>query len=326
MQRLIPPTIGVGVVGLTSYYVNNQMQNMTSKYPFIQEALLLVPNRSLQIQWFKTVHVDEQNNVGYATVYLKEDGSPVRITVNRRSRGLNSNAPSNDILSPYEDLYTEGSGIAFYWENPWEIKASILRGVRNVVHRIKKIKYEYIGGISPDTDATVEVAPSWELTSVVLGEQLLLGDSSHSHPDLASSFLEKSSNTMNASTRRKTTEVVLLGMASTAVFMGCRRAWLNYRMWPGYTFARDFITSHPAVKQFYGENSVEIISRTGEFSRNTINAELTIKAGGVMDSLESAIKIEAKLPAVGATNNWIISHATMTPPGCDKKPIDLLVG
>ncbi len=319
-QRVIVPIAGAGVLISSGYYVDKKMSTLADKYPFVQAGLALVPASSSDLRWFKTVHVDSSNNVGYATMYLS-DGRRVRITAREKTIINPVLVESSSSSSVYDDLYSEGSGIAFYWENPWEIKASLVRGVRELAKRAKKIKYEYIGGIGGDTDDGGSGRPPenvWELTSVSVGEdQLVAGGDNHFHPDFAS--MQHFSNTISSG--RERAQVVLLGMCATALLMGARRTWLNYIMWPGYTFAQNFILTHPAVKQFYGGGSVEIISRTGEFSRSRINAELTVKGG--IDSLESAVRIEARL-AAQKEPHWIVSQATMTPPGCDKKPIDLL--
>jgi hypothetical protein len=304
VRKVVGPVSG-GLLAVTGgHWINREMESKLDTYPFVASGLSQAGlPESTPLCWYKKINIDKSNTVAYATVYLKSSGVPVRITAKKSLPPLD---PLSTPSSSYDDLYAEGSGVAFYWENPWEIKQAIKRGFHQLSAGIRDIKNEYIGEHLPGT------SDDWTLTSLIIGSDRVIMGSKSYHPDFASQSLPE-----EPSSGRRRAIIVLGSLVTTATLMGVRRAWINHKIRPGFAFAKTFVTSHPTVRSFYKSENIEVVSRVGEFARDKIHAELTIRA---TDGIESTVKIEAAKRG----SDWVLSHALMVPTGCDQKPIDLL--
>ena len=307
-QKTIALASVAGVAGLAGFYVNRQMSSSLERNPFIVQGVEAAQLDPTKIGYWKLAHQDSMNNVGYATVSV--GGKKVRVSarLNASSASRSSEQSPSD-AHMYDDLEAEGSGLAFYWENPWEIKASAIRGLKAVKSKI--LQYTVVG--SPEV---VEEKGSWELLTVVVDDEAVIGDKL-GHPDFASeAFLGV--NGMKSEKSKNRAMYVLAGLGSTALFLGIKRGYTNYRLWPAYVFARTYVTKHPLVAEFFKSSEVEVVTRTGIFKRNKIEGEITITGKG--QSGESVVKFAASRSTEQAP--WTVSQALMTPTGC--KPIDLL--
>jgi hypothetical protein len=282
------------------------------RYPFIEEGVRIASYPREKIGFWKIAQIDRANNVGHATVSV--DGRTVRITATRIVKNLSQKDSLSDTDEDvYNDLEGEGSGLAFFWENPWEIKASIIRGVRSGVETIK----EWTGSLLPASESVLEEREEqrWEVTSVIVDERPVVG-SANSHPFFASQELPNREISPKSDSR---TKYFFSFLAASASFIIVKRMYMNFRLWPAYVFARDYIQRHPLVSEFYNGDVTEVVARTGEFTRTRIEGEMTIAAQKMAS--ESVIKFSASRK--NASSPWLVSQALMTPSGC--KPIDLLV-
>ena len=298
-----------GAASVAAFFVNRQMSSSLDRYPFILQGVHAAALPANQLGYWKLAHEDRLNNIGYATVSV--DGRKVRISARRivptRPDAEVGSVRASDV---YEDLEGEGSGLAFYWENPWEIKASVIRGVK---WGSEKIRYS-VSSFFGQEEAMAEEEGQWEIISVAVDNDAVVGDKL-SHPDFASAAFLKE-NGMKTETSKNRAISVLSGLFLVAGFLGAKRAYTNYRMWPSYVFARSYVLKHPVVKEFF-KSEVDVVTRTGKFESKMIEAELTIAAKD--QAVESVVKFSASRTGNG---NWTVSQALMTPPGC--KPIDLL--
>ena len=327
MQNAAAVAAGVTAASLAGAFVHRQMSTMTTTHSFILDGVRAANLGDKPLGYWKVVHIDDANNVGSASV--SAGGHSLRVTARRIVQTLPPNTVTAAPVAEFheDDLEAEGSGLAFYWENPWEIKASAIRGVRMLASRIRATKRQlasYITAVEQDAD---DVAPSephrWELISVSVDNTPVMGDIT-SHPFFAS--VGMASNNGQKSEYSKTRAMYVMGgLVSVAVGLGARRVYSNYRMWPPYVFARNFVQSHPSVKAFYAQNEgVEVVTRTGIFRPALIEGEITITGSASKNSAtvptESVVKFTASKAKDG---QWMVSQALMTPTGC--KPIDLLV-
>jgi hypothetical protein len=89
-----------------------------------------------------------------------------------------------------------------------------------------------------------------------------------------------------------------------------------------YLFAKQYILSHPSIRNFFKGGEIEIISRTGTFNPKKIDAEITI--GAKNDIVEGVVRIEASTSTTNKSSlEWMMNRAIFTPNGA--KSIDLLV-
>ena len=318
LSRIVSYTTGTGVVALGSYLFHERMSKMVEKHEFIASGLVvagLSPDAPLSY-FSRRVHVDTVNNVAYASVTA--ENRKILITAKREFEiSKKSSIPQSNYLD--DDIDAQGSGLAFYWENPWELKASAIRGLHgaksSVVKFFRKTKAQLMGEIFEDDDDTHYQTGQWILTSVSVDEKPIMGDPL-SHPFIASKFFE-SMNGNKSEYSVKRAKIVLSVLFSSVFVLGVRRVYLNRQMKPGFSFAKQFILNHASVQNFYGSKPVEIISRTGVFKPTKIDAEITI--GSSQDALEGIVKFGASKHQ----NNWMVNTAVFTPNGA--KPIDLLV-
>ena len=278
---------GVGTVGFIGRYLNTLMtEDIPKRYPYIQMAL---PDDRLL--WYKKVHYDSLNESAHATVYT-DTGKTIRICA--RKIFANTTQTPEDLDAHYdeEDL----GGIAYYWENPWEVKTLLRNLVNDLMRKLP-------------TRMGEEFTPSeWELVCVCVDDLCVIGEKL-AHPDFASEHFKTLPDTR--------TKIVLGSMAFFGFFFGVKRGYTYWRMWPSYKFAQSYIMSHPVVKQFYSKGDITIISRTGTFTSKLIDTEITL-TGTETAAGESVVKLEASKTKTG----WMIGRATLTPQGC--KSIDLL--
>jgi hypothetical protein len=306
LGRFLVPGIAAGTSIIGGVYVHKIMSTMTDNHQFINEGLAHAGLATAPISYFKTVHVDEVNGVGYATVQV--DGKKVRITA-RKFFNRPPNTPSSSI--GYEDdLEAEGSGIAFYWENPWEIKASVIGGIKSGMRKIKSM----IAGYS-DMEDESDAGGRWQVQSVAVDDQALMG-SLLDHPDFASREFARINGGKSDYSKNRS-KIFLSVLFGTVLVLGIRRSYNHYQMKPSYMFARQYILRHPSVKNFFEYKEIEVISRTGQFWPKKIDAEITIGAKG--DVLEGVVKIEASKHNA----EWMMNRAVFIPNGA--KSIDLLV-
>jgi len=296
--------------------VHRKMSNLLDSHPFIQAGLSEAGfPQEAPIGYFKTVHIDDMNSVGYATVTV--DGHKVRICGRKILETPHISEPTKSIGFDYDDdLEGEGSGIAFYWENPWEIKASVIRGFRWMKEQIMDQVSAVIGtNTFEDDDGIPE---EWEVTSVAVDGNAVLG-CLEDHPDFASlKFASINGGKSDYSIKRA--RIFLSILITSVTFMGLRRSYQSYQMKPSYRFAKKYIFSHPSVREFFREKEIEIVSRTGVFSPKKIDAEITI--GAKNDFVEGLVKLEASRSG-SSSSDWMMNQATFTPNGA--KSIDLLV-
>jgi hypothetical protein len=284
-----------------------RMNTAIDRYPFIAEGLKKASLPVEKIGFWKVAQVDSMNNVGHATVTLAD--KTVRITARRILTPTmiekNQKPVDTDI---YDDLEGEGSGLAFYWENPWEIKASIKRGFQSAIALAKS----YTSSAMEPEEREEE---NWEVLSVSMDSEPIIGDIL-SHPFFASQQIKNDSKSPESIRRAKYCLGVL---GASAFFVITKRMYLSYRLRPSYVFARDYIQRHPVVSEFYAGGTAEIVARTGEFTRTRIEGEITIT--GKRITAESVVKFAASRKDAGS--QWLVSQALLTPSG--SKPIDLLV-
>ena len=292
------------------------MSQMLEKHQFIVSGLNTAGMSpcSSGISYFKRVYVDDLNNVAFAS--LSVDNKRVLITARRETDPLSikSELPHADYYD--DDLEAQGTGLAFYWENPWEIKASIKRGLEtvklNVSKYLRKTKAQILNEVFVDSEPEFE---NWIVTSVCVDNVPILGDPS-GHPEMASRQLDSVFGQKSDYSIQRT-KIFLTCMISSVFVLGIRRAYLNHQMKPGFAFAKQFILSHPSVVKFYDYKKIDIISRCGEFKPKKIDAEITI--GCRDDSVEGIVKFGASRQK----EEWMVNSALFTPNGA--KPIDLLV-
>ena len=313
-QKAIALGSVAGAISVASAYAYTKMSTCLDRNPFIEQGLTQASLPVESVGFWKVAQVDNVNNISHATVSIGE--KTARITARRIVSVPESSKSSADGLNEtaYDDLDAEGSGLAFYWENPWEIKASIVRGFKSGV----QIAKSYIPTLSSMSELTNDEQPEadkWEIVSVSLDNQALIGDLT-SHPFFASQSLANLPKSEKTHTK---TKYFLGALTGTAVFLVGKRTYVNYRMWPAYTFARDYIQRHPLVTDFYGGETAEIVTRTGSFGREKIEAEITITGKKMIT--ESVVKFSAGRKDMKSP--WMISQALLVPNGC--KPIDLLV-
>lgn len=303
---------GTALGAMAIAYVDRKMSTAIEKHPFINEGLMLANLAEFPIDYFKYVALDELNNVAHATLSIH--GQKVYMTAQRKVAVVQK-AQEGEMFED-DDLEAEGSGIAFYWENPWEIKALAIKGCKSVFRKFKS----FIAAVTPeevDMKTAKPVPVEWELTSVVVDNTVVLGDRLM-HPKMSSEFFQDS-NGMKSDTSKKRALYALSSMFALAVFLGLRRGIRNYRMWPSYSFARQYIQNNSSVKRFYEMKEIDIVSRTGLFGPTKIDSEITIT--GKDSAMESVVKFTASRS--DKKSPWIISQASLTPIGC--KPIDLLL-
>ena len=305
-------------VAFGAYLFHQRMSQVLEKNQFISEGLqaaAIPPSASLS--YLKKVHMDDVNNVVFASLFA--DHRRVLITAKRQTQSL---VPSetNSASSYYydDDLDAQGTGLVYYWENPWEIKASAIRGFKTMKSSAKNFflqtKAQLFGEVFSDPES--EVSGDWVVTSVVVDDKTILGDAT-SHPEMAANhFSSINGQKSNYSIQRA--KIVLSCLVGSVVLLGIRRTYLNRQMRPGYLFARRFIMSHPSVKNFYNNKEIEIISRSGDFRTSKIDAEITV--GAREDSVEGIVRFGASKRKDGG---WMVNTAIFTPNGA--KPIDLLV-
>jgi hypothetical protein len=317
-SRIATYTTGAGAVSLGSYLFHERMSKIVDKNDFIGSGLAAAGmSPETQLSYFsRRVHVDNVNNVAFASVTA--DNRRVLITA-KRDVEISKKFPVSEVDYFEDDLDARGSGIAFYWENPWEIKASAIRGFHSAknsfVKYSRKTKASIIGEVFEDNDEEHVSTGRWILTSVTVDDKTILGNQ-YSHPEIASRHFA-AQNGQKSEYSVKRAKIVLSVLVSLLFLLGARRTYLNRQMKPGFTFARQFILSHPSVQKFYENKPVEIISRTGEFKPKKIDAEITI--GCREDAVEGIVKFGASKHNDG----WMVNTATFTPNGA--KPIDLLV-
>ena len=318
ISRIASYTTGSGLVALGSYLFHERMSKMVEKNEFIASGLIAagIPADTPLSFFSRRVHVDKVNNVAFASVTA--DNRRVLITAKREiEQSTNPSVSYSDYLD--DDLEAQGSGLAFYWENPWEIKASAIRGFHSIKSSIgkflRKTKADLMGEIFEDDNDEQQQPGQWIITSVSVDGVSVLGDS-RSHPEIASkNFNSEFGQKSEYSVKRA--KVVLSVLFSSVFVLGVRRAYLNRRMRPGFAFAKKFILGHSSVRKFYSSKPVEIISRSGVFTPKKIDAEITI--GSREDAVEGVVKFGASKHQ----DNWMVNTATFTPNGA--KPIDLLV-
>ena len=302
---------GLGGCALGAGYMHRKMSTAIERFPFIHDGLSVAKLETAPLGYFKFIQFDDLNNVANAS--LTAEGKKIYIAANRVVTAVPSKVTEDEV---YEDLEAEGSGIAFYWENPWEVKALLIRGFKFAYRKVRS----YIAAVSPDNDDEDETGKpgvKWEVTSVIVDDEEVLG-SRLMHPAFSSIFFEKQ-NGLKSEKSRQRAIYVLSGLGLWAALLALSRGIVNYRMWPSFVFARNYIQNHTAVKQFYDDKGIEVIARTGIFSSTKIESEITV--AGKMNSIESVVKFSASRP--NKTAQWMVSQASMTPKGC--KPIDLLV-
>ena len=323
VQKSLAAAGGIAGITLGSALVHRRLSGMTETYPFIGEGAQAAKLNPGNTSYWKAVHVDDTNNVGYATFSI--DGKVVRVTAKRQvSPTVQSESKTIDD-SIYDDLEAEGSGLALYWENPWEIKASAIRGAEAVGRTLRKYKTQmmrYVAAVDfEDEESAAADTGRWELLSVAVDNQAIVGDLMD-HPHFASEAME-TVNGLKSDYSKQRAKYVLSGLLGAAAFLGVRRVYTNYRMWPSYNFSKNFIINHPNVKVFYAPDGADIVTRTGRFDPARVEAEITITgkpSGSGLSGTESVVKFEASKKKSG---DWMVSKATMTPTGC--KSIDLLV-
>ena len=298
---------GAAIAGSAwSYY---QMSTTTERHPFILDGLRSAQIDPESMSPWRLAQVDSINNVGFATVRIN-DGRRVRITAKRCiTENSNSTNTLNKEDSVYDDLDGEGSGLAFYWENPWEIKASIIRGVKLGLDKGRN----FFSWTTTEPQGDEE---RWEVTSVSIDDSSVVG-SRLAHPFFASHQIHNEAKS-DESKKRAIYFISLLGLGASWIL--ARRVYMNYRLWPAYVFARDYVQRHPVVVEFYQGKAPEIVARTGDLTRTKIDAEITITGGKDMLT-ESVVKFVASRR--NEKSAWLVSRAILTPTGC--KPIDLLV-
>ena len=287
-------------------YAYHRMNTAMDRYPFIADGLKKASLPVDRVGFWKVAQIDTMNNVSHATLHV--DGKTVRITAKRiLSPAAINKAHQTTETDVYSDLEGEGSGLAFYWENPWEIKASIIRGISSVI----EISKSYFSPIESPEEKEEE---NWVITSVSVGSEPIIGELT-SHPFFASQEMKNDSKSPESIRRAKYCLAILAG---SALFVVSKRLYTNYLLRPAYTFARDYIQKHPVVAEFYNGETAEIVARTGEFSRTKIDGEITVT--GKTMSTESLIKFKASRKDVSSP--WLVSQAFLSPQG--SKPIDLL--
>lgn len=170
--------------------------------------------------------------------------------------------------------------------------------------------------MSVESSEASSVEPDrWEIVSVSLDNEALVGDL-NAHPFFASKTLK--ADVVNEKSAQRTKYFLTL-LSGTALFLIGKRTYTNFKMWPGYVFARNYIQKHPFVTEFYGGKTAEIITRTGSFGSEKIEAEITITGKKLIT--ESVVKFSASRK--DPNSPWMVSQALLVPQGC--KPIDLLV-
>jgi hypothetical protein len=282
-QRALALGSVAGAITIGSAFAYRKMTTCLDRNPFIEQGLSQASLLVESVGFWKVAQVDKINNIAHATVSLGD--KTARITARRIVSSSESSKSSSDGLNEtaYDDLDAEGSGLAFFWENPWEIKAGVVRGVKNSVQFAKS----YIPTFSSMNELTNDQQPladKWEIVSVSVGNEALIGDR-NAHPFFASQTFQNSPKSEKTHTK---TKYFLGALTASAVFLIGKRTLMNYRMWPAYTFARDYIQRHPLVADFYGGETAEIVTRTGSFGRDKIEAEITITGKKIIT--ESVVK------------------------------------
>jgi hypothetical protein len=307
-QRAIAMGCVAGATAAGAAFAYNRMSTCADRYPFILQGLLKASLPVEEMGFRKLAQMDRMNNVAHATVSM--GSQTARITARRivspSSKPDSSDAPD----TAYDDLDAEGSGLAFYWENPWEVKASLIRGFRAGLGIVKSC----IPTMSLDSVEASE-PDRWEIMSVSLDNEALIGDL-NAHPFFASKNLK--TEVVNEKSAQRT-KCFLALLSGTALFLIGKRTYTNFKMWPGYVFARNYIQRHPFVTEFYGGETAEIITRTGSFGSEKIEAEITITGKKLIT--ESVVKFAASRK--DPNSPWMVSQALLVPQGC--RPIDLLV-
>jgi hypothetical protein len=306
-QKAIALGSVAGAVALGSAWSYNRLSTTVERHTFIVDGLRSVNMSPEMLGLWRIAQVDKMNNVGFATVGLS-DGRTVRITAKRLLKNEKNSVKEIDSSSVYDDLEGQGSGLAFYWENPWEIKASIIREIGSGIDLVK-------GYFTQPTNESPE-ADEWEVTSVSIDDDDVVG-SRLSHPFFASKSV---SNNVKSDESKNRTFYFLSVLGASACWILARRVYVNYRLWPSYVFARNYIQKHPLVVELYQGETAEVVARTGEMTRTKIDAEITL-SGGKNIKTESVVKFAATRK--NHSSPWIVSKAVLTPGGT--KPIDLLV-
>jgi hypothetical protein len=313
-----PIVAGLTAIGLGAIVSHRKISTMIESYPFILDGVKAVNLNPDLISYWKTAHIDHVNNAGYASLNI--DGKRILITALRRAHETPKTQDPVTEDSIYDDLDAEGSGLAFYWENPWEIKASAIRGFKWCTKQMRQYRNKALGYIyAMQEDEDTPIPPEeWVLLSVSVDDRPVFGDIL-SHPEFASHSF-KPLNGAKSEWSKKRAQYLIGGLLGTAFLLGLRRIYTNRRMWPSYRFARTYIESHPSVRAFYGTDGVEIVTRTGSFEPRMIQGEITISGRGATKT-ESIVKFGASRSNAGG---WMVNQAVMIPNGC--KSIDLLVG
>ena len=212
--------------------------------------------------------------------------------------------------SPFEDLEGEGSGLAFYWENPWEIKASIVRGFWAGFRMISE-------NFSQSDSPGPPIPDRWEIISISIDGRPVVGPAT-SHPDSAAALFQWDKS--EASLNRARYALSLLG--ASAVWILSKRVYTNWRVRPSFLFARGFLEGSPVVGRFY-EGGIRVISRTGEFAPGKIDGEITVTGvRAAASGGESTIQFKAHR---GTDGQWFVTKADLVPGNDKRRIISLLV-
>ena len=216
---------GMGVGMLGAAFTHRKMSRFLEQYSFVTDGLRFAGLEGAPVGYFKYVYLDDLNSVGNATISV--NGKTVRITANRKL--FQKNEDQNDLDSSLEDddLEAEGSGLAFYWENPWEIKAMVIRGFKSGFQVLKNF---ITSNISVEENASSPPNVQWELSSVIVDDDVLMGDLLM-HPDFSSGKF-RSVNGMKSERSKSRAIYVLSFLSGTGLILGIRRGIINYRMWP----------------------------------------------------------------------------------------------